>query len=235
MSTLSDLIDSIREVLQDDSYVDENLVIKINDAVTAIAAGIRMPDGMISPPLPDLYALGTVNTSTTLPYVPLPDNYQRGVFSVYDSANFKIAPPSGGNYYAFAKFIQQIQNKGLAETGAVYRVTVKGSKLYYQGIPSVATTLGLHYYRKPVDLALDGDVVDGIPAHLHTRLVKNYVLKEIFGEAIEDGQDNRGMATKYHTGKFYEAMTDLVDFIGIDAVPEYYGGEISSDYGACDG
>jgi hypothetical protein len=234
-TTLNALINDIQEVLQDDSYDDSNLTAKINNAINAIAAGIRMPNGQISPPLPELYTYGVVNTSTLTPFVPLPINYHRGVFNVYDSSNYRIAPPAGGSYYAFNLFLRQIQNMALAESGSIYRVAVKGSKLYYQGIPTASTTLGVHYYRKPVDLSLDGDVPDGVPGHLQTSLIKHYVLKEIFGEAIEDGQDNRGIATKYHTGKFYEAMTDLVDFIGIDAAPEYYGADDVIDYGACDG
>lgn len=232
---LSLLIDAIQEILQDNTYTDAILTAKINDAISTIAAGIRMPDGLTSPPLPDLYTYGVVNTSTLTPYVSLPANYQRGVFSVYDSSNYKIAPPSGGSYYAFNLFLRQVQDKALAEAGSIYRVAVKGSKLYYQGIPTVSTTLGVHYYRKPVDLALDDDVPDGIPGHLQMKLVKHYVLKEIFGEAIEDGQDNTAHGTKYHTGKFFEAMTDLVDYIGIDAAPEYYGADSMEDYGACDG
>lgn len=231
---LSSLIDAIQEVLQDATYTDVILTPKINDAISSIAAGIRMPDGMTSPPLPDLYAYGVVNTSTLTPFTSLPANYQRGVFNVYDSSNNKIAPPSGGSYAAFNLFLRQVQNMGLVETGSIYRVAVKGSKLYYQGIPTASTTLGVHYYRKPFELALDGDVVDGIPDHLQLRLIKHYVIKEILGEAIEDGQDNTAHGTKYHTGKFFEAMTDLVDFIGIDAVAQYYGTEDFEDFGTCD-
>jgi hypothetical protein len=234
-TTLSALIDAIQEVLQDNSYEDDNLTIKINDAINAIAAGIRMPNGQISPPLPELYTYGVVNTSTLTPFVSLPVNYHRGVFNVYDSSNYRISPPAGGGYYSYNLFLKQIQNMALAESGSIYRVAVKGSKLYYQGIPSVSTTLGVHYYRKPVDLALDDDVPDGIPGHLQTSLIKHYVLKEIFGEAIEDGQDNTAHGMKYHTGKFFEAMTDLIDFIGIDAAPQYYGAEDYEDLGACDG
>lgn len=234
MSTLSTLISAIREVIQDNSYTDVSLTNRINEAIKQIAAGVRMPDGQISPPLPDLYAFGTVNTSTTLPYISLPANYQRKVLYIYDSSNFKISPPKGGNYYAFALFLTQIQNMGLTETGSIYRIAVKGTKLYYQGIPSASTTLGVHYYRQPVDLALDGDIPDGIPDHLQTKLIKHHVCKEIFGEAIEDGQDNTAHGTKYHTAKFFEAMTDLCDFVGIDAAPEYYGADDSEDYGACD-
>lgn len=234
-ANLTTLTDAIQEIIQDSAYTSANIASRINDAVNAIAAGIRMPNGEISPPLPDLFTINTVTTSTTLPYVSLPVNYQRNVVHIYDSSGNVFAPPRGGNYYSFNLFLKGVSNFNLTEAGSIYRVCVKGSKLYYQGIPTAATTLGLHYYRKATTMVNGTDEPDGIPEHLQLRLIKHYVCKEIFGEAIEDGQDNTGIGVKYHTGKFYEAMTDLVDFIGIDAAPRFYGGGDFEDAGACDG
>jgi hypothetical protein len=234
MPTLSSIVTSIKGVLQDPAYTDPVIVNKVNALVARIAAGVRMPNGQISPPLSDLYAYGTVSTAAALPYVSLPDNYQRNISIIYDSGNLVISPPRGGDYYSFSLFLKQITNMNLAEIGSINKVCVKGSKVYYQGIPSVSTTLGLHYYRKPIDMALDDDEPDGVPAHIAEDLIKHGVLKDIFGEKIEDGQDNSGIGTKYHTAKFYEYMTDLVDFIGIDAEPQHYGAGGAEDYGACD-
>jgi hypothetical protein len=235
MTTLSSIVSSIQGILQDAAYTDQNIIDRINDAAKSIAAGIRMPNGQISPPLPDLYAYGTVSTSTTLPYVSLPTNYQRKVFNVYDSTNYRINPPIGGDYYSFALFLRQIQNMGLVESGSIYRVCVKGTKIYYQGIPTTSTIIGLHYYRKPVDMSLDGDIPDGIPDHLQSRLIKHYVLKEIYGDMLEAGVAEPARGMQYHEGRFYSAMTDLVDFIGIDATPLYYGsGNDYEDGGVCD-
>jgi hypothetical protein len=84
------------------------------------------------------------------------------------------------------------------------------------------------YYKVPDTLVGNSDEHEGIPDHLQKRLVKHYVCKEIFGEGLEDGDDSKGTGCKYHTAKFYEAMIDLIDFVGIDAEPEYYGGDNSS-------
>jgi hypothetical protein len=223
MATLREIISAIEEIIDDAKFTEPILVKRINAAVNVIAGGIRMPDGSTSPPLPDLFAYGTVNTSTTLPYVSLPADYQRKVSLVYDSSNYKISPPSGGDYYSFALFMKQISNMGLAEAGSIYRVAVKGTKIYYQGIPTASTTLGVHYYRKPVDMDLDADVPDGIPDHLSERLIKHYVVKEIYGDMIEAGVTEPAKGFEYHESKFYAAMVDLCDFIGIDAAPQYYG------------
>jgi hypothetical protein len=235
MATLTKLVTSIQDILQDTAYTDQVIIDRINEELQKIAAGVRMPNGDISPCLPDLHAYGTVNTSTSLPYVALPANYQRNVIAVYDSSMYQIEAPRGGNYYAFSKFLSQIANMGLAETGEIYRVACKGTKIYYQGIPSSSTTLGVHYYRKPLTLALDGDIPEGIPDHLQGPLLKHKVCAEIMGERIEDGQDNSGVGVKYHNGKFYQTLTDLVDFVGVDVSPQYYGDGSSEDRGACDG
>lgn len=234
MATLSYLVSEIDRILDDPAYTEMDLVSKINNAVTNISAGILLPDGSISPPLPDLYTTGSVSTSTTNPYVSLPVDYQRSVIMIYDSTGIKINPPIGGNYYSYSLFLRQITDLSLAESGSVTKLAIKGSRLYYQGIPTVAETLGLHYYKKPTDMVADDDEPEGIPSHLHERLIVHYVLKEIMGSKIEDGQDNTGIGTKYHTGKFNEAMIELVQFIGIDEGPMYYGSNDFEDLGVCD-
>lgn len=222
---LSTLVAEIHSVIQDDSYNEPVIIDKINQAVNSIAAGIRMPDGSVSPPLPDLIDYDTVITSLVLPYVSLPSDYQRNVSLVLDSSGLQIPSPSGGDYYAYGLFLQQSADKRLAEAGSVYRVAVKGSRLYYQGIPSAATTIGLHFYRKPTNMVNDTDTPDGIPEHLQLRLIKHKVCAEIYGEGLEDGQDNVGVGYKFHTGKFMEAMMELAEFIGIDSGPQYYGSD----------
>jgi hypothetical protein len=224
METLLTLTNAINDIIQDDAYLGAKYTKKINEAVNAIAAGIRMPDGSISPPLSDLIDYDTVATST-LAYVSLPSDYQRKVFLICDSSGNKISPPAGGDYYAYGLFLQQSIDKRLTEVGSVYRVAVKGTRLYYQGIPTTAETIGLHFYRKPTDMALDGDSPDGIPEHLQMKLIKHYVCKEIYGESLEDGQDNVGVGYKFHSGKFIEAMLELVEFIGLDTEPQYYGSD----------
>ena len=234
MATRQEIVAAITSIIQDKAFDETVIIAKMNNAVSRIAAGIRMPNGEVSPPLPDLYTYDTVVTVTTGSSVSLPANYQRKVFQIYDDTGNKILPPNGGDYYSFSLFMRQVNNMNLAEAGEVYRVCVKGTKLLYQGIPSAAYTLGIHYYRKPVDMATDDAPPDGIPEHLQLDLVKHYVLMNLYGEAIEDGQDNRGIGTKYHAERFFSTMVDLIDFIGRDEEPVYYGQESGEDRGICD-
>jgi hypothetical protein len=225
MATLSELVSAIDEIVDDAKFTETNIVSRINDALNVIAGGIRMPDGSTSPPLPDLFTIGSVSTSTTLPYASLPSDYQRKVSLVYDSTNYKINPPEGGNYYSFALFMKIVSRMDLDEAGSIYAVAVKGSRIYYQGIPAASTTLGVHYYKKPTTLALNGDVPDCIPDQFQMRLIKHYVIMTIFGEQIESGVTEPATGYSYHKGMFYQAMQDLCDFIGTDSEPQYYGAD----------
>lgn len=236
MANLSSIITGIQSVLQDAKYTPAYLTDQINEAMNHIAAGVRMPDNQISPPLPDLYTYGVVNTSLLLPYVSLPLDYQRNVIKVIDQTLCEISSPNG-NLYSFTKFLKQINKSDFSEVGGVYKVAIKGNRLYYQGIPTVSYPLGIHYYHKPVPMVLDGDEPDGIPSglsHLQSSILKHHVLMDIYGEMIEAGVTEPAVALKYHTQKFYENMTDLADYIGIDAEAQYYGVNGSEDRGICD-
>jgi len=233
-NTLASIRSAISDLLQDAAYTDLILTSKINAAVANIAAGIRMPDGQVSPPLPDLFTMGSATTSLTLPYVSLPADYQRHVCAVVDSSGNRVYPPHGGDYYSFALFSKQISNLNMAEAGSVYRVAVKGTKLYYQGIPSIAEILSIHYYKKPTAMFYDHDTPDGIPDHLAERLIKHRVIAEIYGDQIEAGVTEPSRGAQYHETKFMEAMIELCDYIGIDGEPQYYGDDDNWDMGDCD-
>jgi len=210
---------------------DISLTSRINAAVKEIAGGIRLPDGQISSPLPELYSFDTVATATDAAYESLPDTYQRNAFLITDSDGNKINPPRGGDYYAFMLFLRSITNRDLSESGSVYRVCVKGLSLYYQGIPAVSTDLTVHFYRLPVDMAKNTSTPDGIPLHLQMNLIKNKVGYELASTMV-DGTERMA---NYHEREFYKALTDLQDFIGIDAEPMYIGSNNECiDLGICD-
>ena len=119
-------------------------------------------------------------------------------------------------------FLNHCYKRDLTETGSVTSVCVRGKKFYYQGIPTDSEDITIMYYKIPTTMSATSDEPEGIPDHLQNRLIKHYVCKEIFGEGLEDGDTSKGSGVQYHTNKFYDAMVDLVDFVGIDAEPEYY-------------
>lgn len=224
MANLAEIRIAVKRVLVDSDYGETEIDEAINDALQSIAGGVLMPDGDISPPLPGLYALEGLETSTTLPYIELPDNYQRKIFYVSDSVDMRIHPVAGGDLYSFGLFMNSSLKKDLSLAGSVMSVCVKGNLLYYQGIPAAPTNINVQYYRKPATLSTGTDIPEGLPTHLAKPILKHYVLKEIFGEGIEDGEDSRGTGAKYHEKKFFEFMTTLIRSIPEeDDEPIYYG------------
>lgn len=228
MATLASLTTTIEEIIRNDATTD--LTARINNAVSAICGGILLPDGRFSPPLPDLYALTTVATTANA-YASLPTNYQRNLFYVADDNGNRILPPAGGDYYDFILFVNNVTEKDLTESGSVYRVAVKGSNLYYQGIPSASEDLTIMYYTKPTDMSSPADTPSGIPEHFQERLIKHYVCRDVLGDILEGADSSK---YKYHTERFYAAMYELVDFIGIDGEPAYMAGGDYVDLGICD-
>lgn len=220
--TFADLQTEISNIviLQEPTYLNLILPVRINNAVSMIAGGVRTSEGM-SPPLPDLYSSAVVETTVNA-YASLPATYQRHVFYIADPNSDQIAPPRGGDYYSFLLFLKQTTKKDLSGIGSVTEVAVKGNRLYYQGIPATAKSLTVHFYRKSVDMSDDDDTPDGIPDHLQRRLIVNYVAKEIYGEAVKKDKTTIEKAN-YHTTEFFSAMQDLIDFIGTDKEPMYCG------------
>ncbi len=242
MPTLTSLMaklcgsDGTGGIIQDVAYygtLGADITARINAAVTSIAGGLRMPDGQFSPPMPGLFDTDTVTTSTSLPYVSLPSDYQRSVVLVADSNGNQIYGPKGGGYDAFRMFLRQSPDKALDQAGSISMVCVNGSRLYYQGIPSAAKTLTVHFYRTPEDMSEGADTPDGLPSHLSERLITHFVCKEIYSE-IEDGDNSQGVGLKTQERKFWETMTDLMDFLPEDGEPEYYGTGEFQDLGVCD-
>lgn len=217
--------------IQNDS--DIQLAFRINNAITEITGGLRLPNGQISSPLPELFSFQIIETNISSAYIPLPDTYQRNVFLVIDENKDKIPPPKGGGYYSFGLFLNRINNQDLSETGDIYIACVKGTNLYYQGIPQSEKNITVFFYRKPVPMISDDDTPDGIPSHLQIRLIKHYIGRQLSFEMV-DGTERMA---NYHNVEFWNAMRDLQDFIGeTDATPVYYqsNGLDYTDGGICD-
>jgi hypothetical protein len=223
VATLEQIIKSIQDIVQDDvAYPEADIASRINESLQRIAAGVFMQDrGRLSPPLPDLFVIDTVETVVDQPWVALPEEYQRGLERVEGESLFGIQPPRGGDFYSFNLFMDRVPKRDLSETGAVYIAAVRGKRLYYQGIPESPETLTLHFYRKPATLSLSvpSDEPEGIPEHLQRKLLTHDVCAEIFGEGIEDGENSGGSGVQYHLAKRNEALEELIRFIPGDTTP----------------
>ena len=208
MTTFSEL-KSKADVLVADPSLTASLGGFINQGVSEIAGGMpSLLDGIenpipnaLTPPLPELFTIGTVTTSTTVAFVAMPTNFHRDLQLVVS--------PTGSEIDIAHSFIEFAETYPLLnKAGRISEAIEHGRKLYYQGIPTSAETLTLHYYRKPVDMVADADVPDGIPSHLQISLLVNFAAWKAW-EHIEDGIEGETPNTTRFKNSFLSAMRTL--------------------------
>ena len=216
---LSQLTEAISGVIQDSSF-DAVIGTLINEAVLKIAAGDMIPGKYeLTPPLPDLYTVDTVDTELLTGICDLPDDFNRDVVQILNSSYEEIPiEPS------VRKFLHKNKEQN---AGAVYKCAVQGKRLLYRDIPAVAETLTVHYYKTPDLLAAGTDEPTWIPTHLHRKLIVGYVCKEIF-DLIEDGIEDPKTNTKHYENIYQKGLMELEMAIGTDKDADYY--ETQTDY-----
>jgi hypothetical protein len=101
-----------------------------------------------------------------------------------------------------------IENPLLDESGDVYRVCLEGSVLWYQGIPTVATSLVVLYYKTPTLLVNETDTPISLPTYLHRNLIVNKV-GQIKSRVIEDGVEGEKLMTAKFAAQYEEAKYKL--------------------------
>jgi len=207
MATFSELKNRVSILVQDsDRSTDTDDEISfddlINQGVSEIAGGMLSGLGdWITPPLPDLFTIASVDTATDAAYVSMPTNFQR---------NLQLAVRSTGQEIEIANsFISFTETYPLLDkSGTISEVAEYGGNLYYQGIPTSSEAVTLHYYRSPVDMSADDDEPDGIPPHLHVALLVNFAAWKAY-EFIEDGLEGETPNTQKFMGFFLNALRTL--------------------------
>lgn len=194
----------------------------INRAVRIVAAGVKMPGGIVTPPLPSLIKTGAVAT-TTLSYASLPSDFQRGpVFVSYNSEEIRQTR----SHIRMLRIYPSMNHAGSVEI-----VNVVGKRIYYQGIPTPSQSLSVTYYSEPATLSLDTSEPDSIPEQLQEPLIVHYCAWRMFS-MIEDGMEGQKVNTNYHQAKFYEACADLAEFYPEDARPTFIEDGVGFDFEA---
>lgn len=202
MATLLELTTFVQRILQDSSFDTDDITLYLNQAQSEIAGGMQSVLGdWITPELPNLFTIATVTTDTDLAYVDMPDNFQRRLQFVANIFGTEIDIEE--SFILFSETYPLLD-----KTGIITSVIEKGGKFYYQGIPSSAEDVTLHYYRKPTDMSDDADEPDGIPSHLQKELLVNHTCWKIY-ELIEDGLEGPGINTQRYMELFYRALKVL--------------------------
>ena len=182
MATLAELRALVTLIVQDASFTTTIIDGYLNDGVAEIAGGMESTLGsFITPPLPNLFSIDTVDTVTDAAYVALPTTFGRALKLVSDSNGREIDIAN-----SMVEFVEVYPL--LDASGSVKEVIDYGGNIYYQGIPTSAEELTLYFHRLPVNMSGVSDTPDGIPLALQKKLLVNYACKEIFA-VIEDGID----------------------------------------------
>lgn len=199
---LEKLRTEVERIIQDASFTGPVIDGFLNEVQNEVAGGFQSTLGSwITPPLPRLFTIDTIITSTTEAYVDMPATFQRGL---------QFVASSDGNEIDIAEsFISFSETYPLLnKSGSITECCEFGDIFYYQGIPVTASTVTLHFYRFPVDMEEATDIPDGIPNHLHRGLLINGACQKIFEQIEDDTEGNRPNYDKY-TGLFLSAVRTL--------------------------
>lgn len=217
----SELVAEVQRITDNDDnddYDGDDILALLNRGVLEIAGGGDRQYGLpMLAPLPDLFTSDTVTLLANDSSVAMPAEYHRGLKRV-TCAGEKLK-----KYDSHIKFLDTYEGT----TGTPEAYCLVGSTLWVLPSPSSATDLDVYFHRLPVDMqivaydagppeveAVD-DTPDGLPVHLHHRLLVNFACKEIFSE-VESGIDMPHPDTDKHTRLHQMALTDLERFIGTE-------------------
>jgi hypothetical protein len=169
--TLDDLRDEVLIIVRDDGSTAEEMAdVKLNEALMAVADTVVIPE---------LKRVGQFTTVVDQAWATMPTGFTgKLLFVGNDSTSLAVA--DGG-------VMQLMENNPLLdESGSVHTVALEGNIIYYQGIPSEATSFPILYTVWPDLMSGTVGVPDYIPAHLQRGLFVHHAAAMIFN-TIEDG------------------------------------------------
>lgn len=192
---LSDLHDEVSILVKDASEDIENMIDdKINEAISAVHDVVVVPE---------LKKIGTFTTVLGQAWTTMPTGFNgKLLFVGNDSTSLAIADAG----------VTQLMEESplLDESGPVHIVALEGTTIYYQGIPSEATTYPILYVTNPELLVKSRDAVpDYIPVHLQRGLFVHFAASRLFN-IIEDGIEGEKVNTN---AQMYLHQTYLDQFL----------------------
>jgi len=186
----------------------------LNQGMVVIAGGGNRPHTLPPvAPLPDLMTIDTVTATVDSGLVGLPADFQRSVIAVIDSSGQEL-----NRIDSYIDFMQKYQK---LEPGSIESYCIRGRNLYYA--PSKAEELTVHYYRKPVDMAVAGAEPDGLPEQFHISVLCAYACWRTY-KKIERGEEGRTPNINLWNSEYMNGLTDLERYLGPeDARPQQIG------------
>ena len=193
------------ENLVDDSSYDADTIDRYINESLAFAAGLVN--------LPSLKRIDVVDTVDGQAYVSL-----TGVNPGFSGVLRRVKKSDGSEPTVYADLERLLDDYwDMGAEGIVEAVTLEGSVLWYQKIPSTPETLTILFFENPSSLAKDGDEPTDFPGHVHRKLFVHGAAFTIFDQ-IEDGVEGDKLNTKHH---FYHSFDERNRDSGITKLREW--------------
>ena len=212
--TSQTLADEVLDKVQDGSFSYDDVVELFNECLMELAGEFLIPD---------LEQWRDIYTDPGENNTPLPSDFHKNLrfcHSITHNRKIRIQ----GSVIQMMRWYTNIDR-----VGPVRQCATKGTRLYYQQVPSEAEQLRVNYFAYPERLRTRNDKPTCLPAHLIDKLLLNYACEELF-DKIEDALEGQKPNTIYYGKKYEEAKARLNDFLGPEErEPQEFTDEINWD------
>lgn len=193
---LDEMRQGVRILIPNSTLTDSDVDGYINEAV-------QLAGGMVG--LPVFKMIDVVQT-TALSYVTLTG--LTGGFSGRLVRAKSALTDTLSIYQRLELMLDDYPGSDFTAAGDVEAVCLEGTNLWYVGIPAVAETLTILYFRNPPTLTDDSHEPSAFPEYLHRQLFINGAAMLVW-EGIEDGVDGDKLNTNTHKGNFNTGISLL--------------------------
>jgi hypothetical protein len=194
MATGGELANRVLVVIDDDSYIEDDVLVLMNDCAKKISEKYI---------LPSLDTEGTVTTVTNLWSVPAPTDFQRNLYNAFCGGKLSILESKHE--------LLMFNDHDPTKTGTkIEAVAIIGDLLYYAPIvTSGAQTITLSYQKKPAKITGNAQV-NLLPGYLSEQdeMLMNYAKWQLYSQ-IEQGMEGAKHDTNYYAALFTGAFDEL--------------------------
>jgi hypothetical protein len=221
---LSELVSAVSRVLKDASILRSEIIKELNQQQIIAVSRVQVPT---------LITADKITLPAGVIAGMMPANYQHGLVAAYSEttdkwliirtntkalyADYSLGYLSNSGLPFTAPFT--VQDASTTATGPIDECAVEGIKedtagalrqiLWVRPATCQEETIQVRYYRKPVDMAADADVPDGLNEELQRRILVSGALVEKLPESALEVQRIKELMA-LHASRYADGMADLM-------------------------